>query len=81
MKKITLAIVTSFLGITHAHSAVCEYKFDATTEQVIAINQQPGNPQALDSLTIGRFPQQSGSKVSFKFTLNSVTSLSFTEAL
>lgn len=77
MKKITLAIVTSFLGITHAHSAVCEYKFDATTEQVIAINQQPGNPQALDSLTIGRFPQQSGSKVSFKLTASNTAFMAF----
>ena len=77
MKKITLAIVTSFLGITHAHSAVCEYKFDATTEQVIAINQQPGNPQALDSLTIGRFPQQSGSKVSFKLTASNTVFMAF----
>ena len=63
MKKITLAIVTSFLGITHAHSAVCEYKFDATTEQVIVVN-----PEVVNSQTYTRFPQQSGSKVSFKLT-------------
>jgi len=63
MKKITLAIVTSFLGITNAHSAVCEYKFDATTEQVIVVN-----PEVVNSQTYTRFPQQSGSKVSFKLT-------------
>lgn len=77
MKKITLAIFTSFLGITNAYSAVCEYKFDATTEQVITVNQQSGNPQALDSLIIGRFPQQSGSKVSFKLTASNTTFMAF----
>lgn len=72
-----MAIVTSFLGITHASSTACEYKFDATTEQVIAVNQQSSNLQTLDSLTIGRFPQQSGSKVSFKLTDSNTTFMAF----
>lgn len=63
MKKITLAIVTSFLGITNAYSAVCEYKFDATSEQVIVVN-----PEEVGSPPVTRFPQQNGAKVGFKLT-------------
>lgn len=61
MKTITLAFVTSFLAISHAYSN-CEYKFDATDEQIFEIGAEMGG------VAINRFPLLKGSTVGFKLT-------------
>lgn len=62
MKKFLLFLAISSLAITNAH-AICEYKFDASNEQIAMIGKLLGN-----QTQTYRFPQQSNSKVSFTLT-------------